>query len=202
MDRPATLPTRSRLGAFESYDATMSLFDGRAPSRRSQGDAGSPVRKPGIKELGDALAKGDRGKADTVSDVSLLTDDADVTGRWSCSGPLQANPRVSHASRVDLVRDGAGRVSGFAGAIIPRIGFLEKIHQGVRLLDYLVGRERLDHRLQVGDHVPRDDEEAPHIGPNRLVLLAREPNSRPAWTRGAFAQVELLGTVTMSLFPS
>jgi hypothetical protein len=50
----------------------------------------APVRKPGIEELGNALARGDRGKADTVSDVSLRTDDAEVARRRPDSGPLQA----------------------------------------------------------------------------------------------------------------
>src|SRR4051794_13563088 len=131
----------------------------------------------------------------------MLADDAeDLTRRIraaanSTSGGLRV-------CGLDLVGECVGRICGFAGAVLTGIGFSQQIHQRVRLFDYLVGREGLHDRLEVGDHVARDDEEAPHVGTNRLVLLARERNSLPAWTRGAFAQVELLGALTMSLFPS
>jgi len=39
------------------------------------------VREPGIEQLGDALAKGDCGKADTVLGRVELTDDAEVIRR-------------------------------------------------------------------------------------------------------------------------
>jgi hypothetical protein len=47
---------------------------------------------PGIEELMNAVDKGDRGKADTVYNLSIPTDDAKVTRRRPNLGRCRPNP--------------------------------------------------------------------------------------------------------------
>jgi hypothetical protein len=45
----------------------------------------------------NAVDKGDRGQADTVYNLSIRTDDAEVTRRRANPGPMQARPLDAHA---------------------------------------------------------------------------------------------------------